>query len=262
MSRKKVAVCLAGAGLLLSLIATVLQIVAVLTELESGFAFFAEGAILPSVAVALACAGGAIGILASCLLPAKAAGDRNGFALPIPDPAAIGFLFFAIFTLIEADSVPAYVSALFSLPAVGFCVVSRFPTLRVGRTVISILGATAAVACAFGSAALYFDVALPMNSPMKQWLQIALLCAMLYYVEEIRFFIGAPLPRLSAGVAFLVCGAAALGGLPTLVGYIGGRLSHRLCLAAAVLILCVSASAILRMVWVFLGFREQRTVAK
>ncbi len=72
------------------------------------------------------------------------------------------------------------------------------------------LGCALTVFFIFRLLVLYYDIATPINSPLKMFDQISIVAVMLYIILELRFLLGEPKPRLYvplATVAFIMLAA-------------------------------------------------------
>ena len=111
---------------------------------------------------------------------------------------------------------------------------------------LSLLGLTAPLACILFNAYYYFDATVEMNSPVKTATQVGLLCAMLYFVYELRFLMDAPMPRVFLMTAFWVRSLGTLSALAIPVAYLTGKCDRIDYVAGAILTFCVMLTAGLR----------------
>ena len=137
---------------------------------------------------------------------------------------------------------------ILSLLAATVYFLSQTPLCPMGGTGEAVFGSLAIVALACMIAVTYFDVAIPMNTPVKVHLHLALLAAMLFLLYELRDAVGAPLPRMrvafTALLFFLAVTVGASDLIAALTGYARGflYLSHDLLLLG--LGLCAAARGI------------------
>ena len=167
-------------------------------------------------------------------------GTNLFFALP----AALGFGVGAIFTAIEfAKS-----------QAVWFLVATLLLLLSAAHVLLSetdhalpILGFAPPIACAFWVGILYFDASLEMNAPLKVVAQVALLPLILYFTAELRYLLDRQIPRLYLALAFVSIAASSLCVFSIPVASLAGFLNNSNCLAAALVVLGVNITILLKL---------------
>lgn len=190
--------------LTLALIAAVLSAIAFATQFDAPNSnYFQRGAILPTVA----CSFSVIAVLTAvlslvCLFP------KNSFSaetMPMPRaaiPSAIGFLLCAIFLSLgivqNGESTMRVVALALALISIGYECLVPFADLnrKTVRDRAVPLGFAPIFCLIFLCAILYFDRSIEMNAPLKVYLTLGLLTALLSCTNELRFLLGSAMPRL------------------------------------------------------------------
>lgn len=229
--------------LALTLVATLLRSLALTLAFNRADGYFKTGAGLP-VALTALLAVGATAILLFPLLLRNCIPTTDSKKSPLKHASsvlcALLFLISFISTCIAKKTIalPAFLwlVSILSLLAATVYFLTKTPICPLDTTGTAIFGSLSLVACACLITVTYFDVATPMNAPVKVHLHLALLSVILYLLYELRDTVGAPLPRMRTvftGLAFFFCitvGASDL--VAALAGYTKGfiYLSHDLLL--------------------------------
>lgn len=237
---------LLGVSVGVSLLAAVLQLVAILVSFEYATNYFSVGALLPAIAAIAAVIGGIVGIVAACLMP------KEGFtASPFPKfdfftfPAAFLFLAFGVTLLFSNDATesaralraPTIVACLL---AAFYCTLSALPTIRKShKSLTALVGFAAPIACALTNAYYYFDLSVEMNAPLKYCVQVPLLFAMLYFLGEIRYLIGEPKPRFFLALSACTLASAALCAFAFPAAFLQGAITRFDYVMGALLVLAI-----------------------
>ena len=203
------------ASLLLATIAAVLQTGSVLSHLEPQSGYFTEGEIFPVLTSVLAALSALAGTLSAFL--EKPANNTSGATVFSTKRFAFGAApaFLLVFAVILLDPTfrsmrLAIPSLLFLLGATVYSALLPLPAMRRHQNALALLGFCAVIACILLNTYLYFDMSVPMNAPLKTALQTGLLCAMLYYVAELRYLLGIPQPRVMRMLSSWTAAASAL----------------------------------------------------
>ena len=159
-------------------------------------------------------------------------------------PAALGFGIGAIFMVMEF----AQNQAIWFLVATLLLLLSAAHVLlSETERAIPLLGFAPPIACAFMVGVLYFDASLEMNAPLKVVAQCALLPLMLYFTAELRYLLERQIPRLYLALALGSIAASSLCVLAVPLASFAGALNNSNCLAAALVVLGVNITILLRL---------------
>lgn len=225
------------------------EALAVLWQYESGTNYFHSGAILPLVAVVAAIiaaiAGTALACTAKCdRETTEIFSDGRQYASILTTVGfALAAALLAIYFAKTALSGVAMLTLLTSIAAAFYALATCIPSLRAQTNAISLIGFFAPIACILWNAYYYFDATIEMNSPIKTATQIGLLCAMLYFLSELRFLMGQPLPRMFLATAYWVRAFGALSSIAVPIAYITGQCDRLDYVAGALLTFCVMLAA-------------------
>lgn len=167
-------------------------------------------------------------------------GTNLFFALP----AALGFGVGAIFMVIafaKNQSIWFLVATILLLLSAAHVLLSE--TDRA----IPLLGFAPPIACALLVGILYFDTSIEMNAPLKVVAQCALLPLMLYFTAELRYLIDRAISRLYLALALVSIAASSLCVFSIPVASLAGFLNNSNCLAAALVVLGVNVTILLKL---------------
>ena len=239
------------ASLGLAALALLLQVLAVLRQFDGGTNYFKIGASLPTLAVIAALLSAAVGTVSALLTkvdPATASIFPKEGLMPSVI-LAVGFgiaiMLFAL-SLREPISGVALLAIVCSAIAAFYAIATGFPAFRAQASLITALGFSAPIACILFNGYYYFDTSVEMNSPIKTTVQVGLICAMLYFVSELRFLMGTPMSRLFLTLAGWTRSLGALSALAVPVAYLTGKCDRLDYVAGAILTFCVMLTANLR----------------
>lgn len=229
----------------------ILQALAVLISYSTESNYFDTGAILPILSAILTVGGVICGTLAASMSDPKTLNDspfseRNEFPIP-----ALGFLLTALLLPLnsptERMTLTVVTSAVLILSAL-YSVLSGLANFRQQHEgLLSFLGMASVVGCILAAAYFYFDVNVEMNAPLKIAVQIGLVTAMLCYTGEIRYLLGKPMPRVYLSIVSWAIAVGALASLAIPIAYATQKLPRADYAGAAVLVLCLVLTQILRM---------------
>ncbi|MBQ9806396.1 MAG: hypothetical protein IJW49_07835 [Clostridia bacterium] len=254
MKQKNLYKPLFAACLLLAVIAAILSAVAVITDYDTHENYFSKNAPLYLAACITAVVSLAVGIAAVCVTPRNELRDSPFCERNISSPAALGFLI-TLFAISIQENLEQ--SSLFLIPfitaalilATAYSVLSSLPKLVKERpNLVAGIGLTTVLACLFLNIYLYFDLTIEMNAPLKLFIQIGLLSAMIYYTTELRYLLKIPMPRvfLLVSVAAVSLGSLCIFALP--VAFLTDKLPRFDYLACALLVLTILISIVVRAV--------------
>ncbi len=231
-------------------LSAILQTLAVLISYSTESNYFDVGAILPILSAVLVIGGAICGTVSAYITDPKTMNptpfsERNAFPIP-----AVGFVLTAILlplhspeermTLTVVTSVALILAALYSV----LSGLTSFRKQHEGR--LSFLGMASVVGCILAAAYFYFDVSIEMNAPLKIAIQIGLVTAMLCYTGEIRYLLGKPMPRVYLSITSWAVAVGSLATLAIPIAYATQKLPRADYAGAAVLILCLVLTQILR----------------
>ena len=240
------------ASLAFAALALLLQSLAVLLQYDTDANYFQKGAILPTLAFISAIIAAIAGTAFACTMERRS-GSAEIFSGEIPYASiftAAGFALSAfLFVISLADGELAGIAMLTFLAAIGatlYAVATLSPALRAYVNATAALGFLAPITCILFNAYYYFDTSIEMNSPIKTATQVGLLCAMLYFLSELRFLMGQPLPRLFVATAHLTSAFGALSAVAVPVAYLTGKCDRLDYVAGAALTLCILIASVIR----------------
>ena len=250
MDKHLVSKKLRSGSFLCAALAACAEILSVLAFYDKAANYFDHNALLPTVAVALALLGSALGI-ASAILTASDALGEDIFSEKISlSPAAIGFLTAALFAVLYCTKtvrpIIGLLAALLLICGMAYGIVSSLPKLRQHKNLSVLLGMLAVLGTILLNAYYYFDVSLEMNAPFKLTTQMGLLCATLYLTGEIRFLLGAQKPRLFLAIGTTLISVGSLCSLSLLVACLLGKTDSGDYVAGSLLVFCMMLTAIIR----------------
>ena len=232
-------------------LAMLVQILAVIMQYDKGSNYFNNGAFLPTAAVAVALIAAAFGTVFACTARCDA-GSADVFSDTSPLASALsatGFVVAAVCLILHFAATPISGIAILAIftcfGAALYALATVSAILRARVNAISFMGFLAPIACIVLNAYYYFDTTIEMNSPVKTFTQVGLLCVMLYFISEIRFLMGAPMPRVYLTICAWVQSFGALSAAIPII-YLSGKCERLDYVAGALLILCVLVASILR----------------
>ena len=239
-----------------SLIAAILQALAVQLSYDSSSHYFQSGDLLSVFATIFATLGlicGAVGVF----IPKKESAspnifERRNFLNPLAAGAIVATLLFAGDRLLNADFEKSFTRfdlclILCLLVTVAYALLSGIQNAAGQTTLTAFFGLFAIIACILLNAYYYFDRSIEMNAPLKTSVQVGLLFTMLFLTSEIRYLLDTPMPRM---MQLFALGTIAFGSLSVLaipVAFFTGKLSRLDYLAGAILVLGVIPTAIIRL---------------
>ena len=250
MDKHLVSKKLRSGSFLCAALAACAEILSVLAFYDKAANYFDHNALLPTVAVALALLGSALGI-ASAILTASNVLGEDIFPEKISlSPAAIGFLTAALFAVLYcAKTVRPFIgllAALLLICGLAYSIFSSLPRLRQNKSLTALLGMLAVLGTILLNAYYYFDVSLEMNAPFKLTTQMGLLCATLYLTGEIRFLLGTQKPRLFLAIGTTLISVGSLCSLSLHVDFLLGKTDRGDYVAGSLLVFCMMLTAIIR----------------
>lgn len=234
-----------------SLLAALLQALAVLTSYDPSANYFLRGAFLPSLAVVFAILGAICGTVAAYMTKAEAL-RPSPFSQRLSIPfAALGFDLAAIFLLLNTPAermTLTLVTSIFLLLATFYHIFMAIPSIRNKcPVVLCFLGYTAIVGCILATAYFYFDISVEMNAPLKVAVQTGLITVMVGYTGELRYLLGKPMPRMYLALISWGISFGSLASLSVPIAYFTGKLPRIDYAAGAVLVLCLVLTQLLRL---------------
>lgn len=239
--------------IVLSVLAAVLSAAAVAVDYDPQKNYFSSNAPLFWAACITAAVAFAVGIAATVTTPHEKLSDTPFCNRINAYPTAVGFaLALSAISLQEVSEptsqllIPFMVIALALSTA--YSILSSIPNLIKNRpNLVAGIGLSSIASCLLLNIYLYFDLTVEMNAPLKLFVQIGLLCAMLYYTAELRYLLKIPMPRvfLLVGSATVSIGSLCAISLP--VAFFTDKLPRFDYLACAVAVLAVIIVVIARM---------------
>ena len=179
-----------------TVLAAILQTVAIFVEREPNTNYFYPNATLPILAAVAAVIAALLGTAAALILPTKFFRGSVFRSRPIFYPSVVGFLLASIGLATNAKGTLGSIAAVLLFLAGIYAVLSGLPQLRLEHTsAVTALGFFAVAACILLNAYYYFDFSVEMNAPMKTSVQIAILLIMLLFTGDLRFILGIPKPK-------------------------------------------------------------------
>ncbi len=252
MKQKNLYKFLFAGCLLLAVLSALLSAAAVAVDYDPQENYFTKDALLYPAAIITAAASFAVGIAAVCTTPRKELRDTPFCDRSVVLPTTPGFLIVLLAIAIQENSVPTS-SILFPILmvvlilSIAYTVLSALPKIIKARpNLVAGIGLFSILACLLLTIYLYFDLTVEMNAPLKLFLQIGLLCAMIYYTTELRYLLKIPMPRLflMTGVAAVSIGSLCIFSLP--VAFLTDRISRFDYLACALLVLTIFVTVVVR----------------
>ena len=220
------------------------QILAVIISLTPQSNYFQVGSVFPTLTILFAIAALICGTLDAILT------NRNSSEAKAPSPAmlpaGIGLLISAVGLLIQGTSTLATVSVVFSLVGALYCILSSIKSLaNAACNVFLCFGAT--ISCASLTIYHYFDFTIEMNAPLKLSLQLAALCAMLFFIGEARDRLSKPDSPIYRAITAWTVLSGAVASVPTIFAFLLGKIDRIDYLTCAIALLGITASATLRL---------------
>ena len=247
-SKTQIAHLLRKISFVATVIAAILQAVAMFTEFEPNTNYFYSGAILPTVACVFAVLGALLGTVAALLIPAKLLrGSIFRNSRSVLPPSAIGFLLAGVLLLATARGTLGTATALPVLIATAYAAMSGTPHMRADyKVTVVLLGFVAVAACITLNAYYYFDFSIEMNSPIKVAVQLAILLTMLALTGELRFILGIEKPRTQLILFAWVQSMGALSSVALPLAFLLGVDIRADYVAGAILVLAVTVTQYLQ----------------
>ncbi len=244
-----------------TLLAAITMVISFVICFRSDSHYFTKDQVLPTIAIAFACIAALVGT-ADALLATDISLENRAAWKPAPLFAGIGFLLYGIYQMITAATNLSMVCAILLIVASAHFVFSFFAKAEY-KLLTFYLGIAAVLGCALLTICFYFDMTLEMNAPIKVLPQIALLCAMIYFTSELRCYIDRHAPRAYRVLCAWTIVFGACSSLPMLIAYLIGSIRRTDLLFVSILLLGITAMAILRWVSVSLiktnGDTDQHT---
>ena len=185
----------------LSASAMLLGMLAVAFSYDDGTNYFQVGALLPFFAALSAILAAAAGTADAILTPLQeitTPTSTNRFQAEHL-PAGIGFLITSLTLFVIEGTRISKVTAVVTAIAFLYCILASLGS-RIAQEIKAYLAFAAAISCGLLTILHYFDFTVEMNAPIKLSIQITLLCAMLFFVGEIRTHFNMPASRLYRAV--------------------------------------------------------------
>ena len=221
-------------------IAMVLQTVAFLFNMSENSNYYEIGAAFPIAATALAILAAIIGTF-DAFFSARQVSDKQKERSLATIPCGCGFIIAGVFT----TGIGTIGMILLVLSAI-YCLLSSFTPAQY-KFLSAGLGLVTIPAFIYLTGCLYFDNTIEMNAPAKLLLQIAFLSSMLFFTGELRYQMGIPAPRVYRMVCAWTIASGAVASLPVILAYLFGTITRTDYLTGAILLLGVTATAIIRL---------------
>lgn len=224
-SLKKPFTLILGAALFLSLVGVILRTVLLFTSYDDSLGHFAEGALadllFPLLFVIAAILYAAFGFLA------RTEFDRtfheNSVAVTFASAfAAITTVVWFISAIPLVFSAQGAIACIFGilmlLSALGLAAHFFFTALGTGSYTLRVASAASSILfCVFYVLHAYFDTSYVLNSPIKIFDQITILCFALFFIVECRFLFGTSHNAVYLPLAMLAATLAASDSIPALL---------------------------------------------
>ena len=188
--------------LCLTLVATLTRTLSLTLSLDKASGYFKANAVLPvALVVVLALAGVAILLYPILLRDRVPQSNAGGSNLTTATSILCALLFLVSFVATcMAKGVVAlptflWLVGILSLLAATIYFLTKTSLCSIGTSGSAVFGSLTLIALGCLITVTYFDVATPMNAPIKIHLHLALLAMMLCLLYELRDTVGAPMPR-------------------------------------------------------------------
>lgn len=234
-----------------TLLSTLLYTVSTLFFYDPTENYFIYNSLLPKISAILTCLSVLIGSLAALITSKEKTKGSPLFGRIVPTITLPAYLLVLpslilspttnISTLLGLTLIAVGVAAVYSLCLWIPQAVQKHATTLAG------LGLFALLACLLLDACLYFDVSVEMNAPIKLLLQIAVLCAMIYYTGELRYLLGKPMPRVFVMMCTWVIATGFPAAVTVILAYLTGKLERLDYFAIGLLALCAAITALIRL---------------
>lgn len=218
------------------------QLLAVIFSFTPQSNYFRVGAIFPTLAILFAIPAIVCGTLDAFLRAKEATIPKAGSLAMLP--AGIGFLISAIGLFTQSSSTLATISVFLALVAALYCILSAIK-IPFGSTPRFFLCFGAVAGCASLTIYHYFDFAVEMNAPLKLSIQIAALCAMLFFVGEARAILSKAASPIYRAVTFWTVLSGSIASIPTIVAFLLKKTDRIDYLTSAIALLGITVSALL-----------------
>jgi len=242
------AVCLS-----LAVLAAILGGISIVTDYDDHANYYVEQAPLYLAACIAAVASLLAGVAAAILTPREILHTSPFTSRKFFPVSACGFLV-ALIAILTTDDNTEMIPPLLMFLTVGTLILSIVYAVLSGissltedyPTLVAGFGLFAPLSCLFLNVYLYFDLTVEMNAPLKIFVHLGLLGAMLYHTGELRYLLKNPMPRtfLAISAATVAVGSLCTFTLP--VAFLTDRFSRLDYLACALLALTVMITAALR----------------
>jgi len=252
MNLKKYYKPLFAACFFLAVLAALLSRLAASLEYDASENYFIQDSPLFLSACISAALSFLCGVAAVFLMPRESLQASPFSQKSVVAPAAVGFAVAlgAIATVQIPETLSPFLLVLTVIclaASVGYSILSGISSQTANRpTTVAGFGLTAVLSCLFLNVYYYFDMTLEMNAPMKLFVQLGLLAAMVYYTGELRYLLKKPMPRVFLLTAVAVLSAGSLCAFSVPIVFFLGRLPRFEYLAGAIAVLTIQATVILR----------------
>ncbi len=243
-------------SLWLSGIAAILQAVAMFVCYESGSNYFKAGAILPTVALGVVLASALFGTVSVILTKRESLQESIFPASSRLNPALLGFFGAFLMFLFFAANLLSAVAALMLLFGAVYCALVCLPKPRRGVNRPALCAMIGIIGLLLVAAYYYFDKSVEMNSPIKTYLQVSVLFAMLYFTSEVRYLLGKPSPKLFLLLSQWLLAASALVSVSLPIAFLYNKVRRMDYAAGGALLLFFGMHAVIRSS--FLRYGERR----
>ena len=181
--------------------------------------YFNPGAILPTVAIALAL----LWTLLGTVLAIRCKTAEIGHS-PFPLASlltALGYLAAAILLWLSLDSSLAKITAAVLLASALGIAVSTV-SKGISDDAKALLGFLPTVGCILLAIVYYFEKRAEMNAPLKITVMAGVLLVMMYHIQKIRLWLGRPTPRMFLLFTVALLGVGALSAIPVPIAFLAG----------------------------------------
>ena len=227
------------------------QLLAFAVSYQSDSNYFDRGAILPIASSVLATVAALLGTVDAILSGKEDVTHKDALRITAL-PAGVGFAVAGIHLLTVAVSTLGIITAILLIFGALYCILDCIGIEKFGSIAV-IIGFTAVLGCAGLTGYHYFDHTVELNAPIKTSLQVALLCAMLFFTGELRCRLGTPAPRMYRMLTAWTIASGVLASLPLLLAFLIGKLERIDYLTAALLVLGITVTATVRYCAILVG---------
>ena len=227
--------------------AMLLGMLAVALAYDKGTNYFQSGSILPILALLAALLAAAAGTTDAIITPAEEIPSiaRSDRFRAEHLPAGIGFLVASITLFATEGTRLSTATAILAAIAFLYCILASLGS-RMAKEIKAYLAFTAVISCALLTVLHYFDFTVEMNAPIKLSIQITLLCAMLFFVGEIRTHFDMPASRLYRAVQTWTVSAGMLTSLAVALAFFLKKTDRFDYFSLSITLIGLTATAFLR----------------